>query len=383
MSAPAPARKGPAPIEGDAPLRTTALMKAMGSPTGAWDPFPPAQHQYWSGIGEPPLMRLMALVWSLTVGYGHRSPYCVDEEGREVRLRQLQKRLGMDDGNFRRTWQSAVARGLIRIGGRNEASGRKHPHRVYLLANCKPISISSLGEKTSLYRLVLLTPAQRKICDGWPVEKQNRFYADLEAAVNYKKQVEKEAIALARAMGDQRVDQAFLVHDLPKRRRRAEPPRVELVQLTLLAGESVQTSSVQTSTTESAHTSKSESVQTALSLLTSEKNREEESSSSVVPLQKDDDHDERQSDLFTEIGKWMRLFSQRSGRDLGDPDRAIIRRVVRGMNGCSLEDLARLLRRLHEKCMKPASSYGWIAAVVEEEFRDGLPANQKAAHVGD
>lgn len=248
------------------------LAREMESPKGL-DPMPPDQYRYFLGPKESPLQRLLALVRSKTCAEGHRSAFCVDEHGKELRLADLRRELAIDWGNFRRCVEEAKARGLIRVGGRKSPNGgaSSHPHRVFL---CGSVA-ESVGYKeqadssTSLYRLVLLTPEQRKIYDGWAAEKQVRFYADFERVVKYKDDVEKEAIALARAITDRALDQVLAAHALPKKRLPKQRVEPKLVRLALL--ESVQTESVPTRGHESVPTEECESVPAAASLLSLEK----------------------------------------------------------------------------------------------------------------
>lgn len=218
------------PITG--PSALAALMIEMESTKG-FDPMPPDQYRYFLGKKESPLQRLLALVRARTIARGHRSAYCVDEIGRELRQADLRRELAMDWGNFRRAFAEAIARKLIRMGSRSSPTdggpdrphrknggASSHPNRVYLCGSIK----ESVGYKyteeggTSLYRLVLLTPTQRKLYDGWPAEKQARFYAEFEAAVNRKDQIEREALARARAVAAPIVDAVLSMHGLPVKR---------------------------------------------------------------------------------------------------------------------------------------------------------------------
>lgn len=267
MTAAAPARKGPQAEE----TEFRRLAREMQAANGL-DPIPPDQYLYFLGKKEPPLQRLLALVRSLTIRRGRRSAYCVDEHGREVKMLHLEKLLGMDHGNFMRAWKEAIARGLVR------RDDQTHPHRIYLCGNVKE-SVGYGGEETvdsvCTDTLRYLSPTQRKVYDGWRKEQQVRFYADFDHSVKYKHQLEKEAIALARQIGDRALDQVFAAYALPKTRLATAPPEAKLLQLSLVsvAMESVQTPSVPTLSRESVRTTESESVPAAPSLLSLE-NRE-------------------------------------------------------------------------------------------------------------
>lgn len=259
-------------------------MADMGSTKG-FDPMPPDQYLYFLGKKEPPLQRLLALVRSSTIQRGRRSAYCVDERGKEMRPADLERALEMEHGNFNRALREAVGRGLIRIGRAEDGNGRsahnsRHPQRVYLCGSVEESKGYEEGEEKGgvcTDPLRFLSPSQRKVYAGWQKEQQQRFYAEFDSAVNYKLQVEREAIALARHIGDRALDQVFAAHALPKNRLATEPPTSQLLQLTLVAGGisqqdgSVQTRSVPTRAGESVPTAKRESVPSAASLLPSEK----------------------------------------------------------------------------------------------------------------
>lgn len=250
-----------------------ALMAEMGSAKG-FDPIPPDQYRYFLGKKESPLQRLLALVRSLTLSKGRRSPYCVDEHGRELRLAQLQKLLEMEHGNFNRAVREAKERGLIRVGGRDEASHRAHPHRVYLCGNVKESVGYDWGEEkegvcTDPYSL---SPSDRKIVAGWPKEQQERFYAEWNPVVNRQKDLAAEAIAQIRAKTESLLDEVRSRHALPVRRiAKRRQPKQHLVQLNFLDEGFVQTPSVQTLSPGSVHRRKAGSAQTSASLLSLEK----------------------------------------------------------------------------------------------------------------
>ena len=279
MSAPGPARKrGPGQSE------VAGLMVEMGSTKG-FDPMPPDQYLYFLGKKEPPLQRLLALVRASTIQRGRRSAYCVDERGKELRLADLEKLLGMEHGNFKRVMREATERGLIRVGRTEPGEGRsahnsRHPNRIYLCGSVEESKGYEEGEEkrgVCTDPLSFLSPTQRKVYAGWRKEQQERFYAEFDSAVKYKLQVEREAIALARHIGDRALDQVFATHALPKTRLATAPPESKLLQLTLVSAGfhaqngSVQTRSVPTPANGSALTAKRESVPNGASLLPSEK----------------------------------------------------------------------------------------------------------------
>lgn len=95
--------------------------------------------------------------------------------------------------------------------------------------------------------------------------------------------------------------------------------------------------------------------------------QEQTSSSSVQVWGKQNDDDES---LLGVVGRWMQRYTQLQGTDLGEPDREIVLRVIRGMNGASLDELDRMFTRLHKIGAAPERSYGWFVRVVEREFSE-------------
>ncbi len=280
MSTPAPAKK-----KVGRPSAVTALMVEMGSTKG-FDPMPPDQYLYFLGKKESPLQRLLALVRARTIAQGHRSAFCVDEKGKELRQADLRRELGMDWGNFRRVLKEATARGLIRVGDRHH---RAHPHRVYL---CGSVAESIGYEDCTKDALVrsdsnLITPGLQKALAGWPKEQQARFYAGLGPRVKLWHQRAADAQAAVRQQNNSEFDEylaGFAEFGLPTRKtlpkRREDAGVVQLTFLRSPAGEFIQTESVATGAAESVPTRDSESVPAPASLLPSEKNREASPSAS-------------------------------------------------------------------------------------------------------
>lgn len=254
----------------------SALMAEMGSLKG-FDPMPPDQYLYFLGKKEPPLQRLLAMVRACTVQRGRRSAHCVDERGKDLRLADLEKLLDMEHGNFKRVMREAIERGLIRVGRAEPGSGQnshnsRHPHRIYLCGSVAESNGYEGGEEkggvcTDPLRFLSIT--QKEVYAGWRKDQQERFYAEFDSAVNYKLQVEREAIALARHIGDRALDQVFASHALPKTRLATAPPESKLLQLTLVSqlDGSVQTRSVPTLASGPVLTAIRESVPSAASFM--------------------------------------------------------------------------------------------------------------------
>jgi hypothetical protein len=372
-TAAAPARKGPVPEESE----FRRLAREMESPKGL-DPIPPDQIAYFLPKTEPPLQRLLALVRMTTCAKGRRSAHCVDEAGKELRLADLRRMLAMDWGNFRRTVEEAKTRGLIRIGDRHH---RAHPHRVFLCGTvAESVGYKELAEEaTSLYRLVLLTPEQRKLYDAWPVEKQTRFYADFERAVKYKEEIEQEAIALAREITEGELNRVYAEHELPKKRlpkRRAEPTRVQLRLI-----ESVQTESVPTPGVESVQTEKSKSVQAEngrASLLCLENYQSKEGKSVGQSSERPTDRHADAGDYGAKTQALKTLLIEEYARFPESPKPRLLAQILATLDGAPLEWLRLRIRQR----IGSATSMGQALNLAEDvaaRWNEEAPARAAAA----
>jgi hypothetical protein len=107
-------RKG---IREGAASKLTELMHAMGSAKG-FDPIPPDQYLTLRDKRYPPGQRLLWWLHSKTIRHGHRSPYAVDDQGRELWLKHAAVELDMDGGNIRREWGELEREGRVRREGR-------------------------------------------------------------------------------------------------------------------------------------------------------------------------------------------------------------------------------------------------------------------------
>jgi hypothetical protein len=370
-------------------------MADMGSTKG-FDPMPPDQYLYFLGKKEPPLQRLLALVRSCTIQRGRRSAYCVDERGKEMRPADLERALQMEHGNFNRALREAVGRGLIRIGRAEAGNGRsahnsRHLQRVYLCGSVEESKGYEEGEEKGgvcTDPLRFLSPSQRKVYAGWQKEQQQRFYAEFDSAVNYKLQVEREAIALARHIGDRALDQVFAAHALPKNRLATEPPTSQLLQLTLVAGAttqqngSVQTRSVPTRAGESVPTAKRESVPSAASLLPSENTEgafESVGQSLPKAAEGPTDRPAESLDYGAKIAALKTLLIDEYGRRFpGEtPSSRLCASILAALEGAPLELLQIQIRQR----MKSSTSMGFalkLAEDVAQRWREDAVAREKA-----
>lgn len=363
-------------------LGLSEFARRLGSTKGV-DPIPPDQYLYFLGKKEPPLQRLLALVRACTIQRGRWSEYCVDEKGKPLRLADLERLLEMEHGNFKRTLREAVSRGLIRVGPGEASQNRsghnsRHPERVYLCGTVKESIGYEQGEEKGgvcTDSSSHLSPMQRKILAGWPQERKDRFYAEFVPAVKYKKQLEAEAIAQARHIGDRALDQVFSAHSLPKIRLATQPPQPQLIQLTLSGGSSsmstqldgsVQTPSVQTRADESVPTEKRGSVLTSASLLSSDNYQR----TSVGRLVESNLPTNRtpSSEPKTEAGERIRriLLTEYGKRFPGShPDDEFCSKIHDSLKGAPLENL---VSEIHRR-MKAATGMGFALTLAKDVGR--------------
>lgn len=377
----------------------SALMAEMGSAKG-FDPMPPDQYLYFLGKKEPPLQRLLAMVRACTVQRGRRSPHCVDERGKDLRLADLEKLLDMEHGNFKRVMREATERGLIRVGRAEPGNGRaahnsRHPHRIYLCGSVAESKGYEEGEEKGgvcTDPLRFLSPTQKEVYAGWRKDQQERFYAEFDCAVNYKLQVEREAIALARHIGDRALDQVFAAHALPKTRLATAPPESKLLQLTLVpvVDGSVQTRSVPTPASGPVHTAIRESVPSAASLLPSEKIEARPQPVSQSTPETTAKTAERPTDRHADAGDYgaktqalkTLLIDEYGRRFPGDiPSPPLCAQILTALAGAPLELLQTHLRQRS----KSATGMGFAIRLAEDvgrRWQIEAPARAQAAAAG-
>lgn len=73
-------------------------------------------------------------------------------------------------------------------------------------------------------------------------------------------------------------------------------------------------------------------------------------------------------DLFAYAGRWLRTYTQASGKDLGEPDRFVVGRILESLKGGGLGALHALLYRLWYRRVAPGRSYGWFITVIQHEL---------------
>ena len=108
------------------PQDNSALMEAIGVPNG-FDPLPRRQYQWPLDQGVKGFIRFWSFLIKTTLGFHSgrdRSPFVVDEHGREMYIEEVAVRLGMDVANARKLWREAKVRGLARNGSKEEGKKR-------------------------------------------------------------------------------------------------------------------------------------------------------------------------------------------------------------------------------------------------------------------
>lgn len=378
----------------------SALMAEMGSLKG-FDPMPPDQYLYFLGKKEPPLQRLLAMVRACTVQRGRRSAHCVDERGKDLRLADLEKLLDMEHGNFKRVMREAIERGLIRVGRAEPGSGQnshnsRHPHRIYLCGSVAESNGYEGGEEkggvcTDPLRFLSIT--QKEVYAGWRKDQQERFYAEFDSAVNYKLQVEREAIALARHIGDRALDQVFAAHALPKTRLATAPPESKLLQLTLVPAVdgSVQTRSVPTPASGPVLTAIRESVPSGASFMPLESREARpqpvsqsmpETTAKTAERPTDRHADADDYGAKTQVLKTL-LIDEYGRRFPGDiPSPPLCAQILTALAGAPLELLQTHLRQRS----KSATGMGFAIRLAEDvgrRWQIEAPARAQAAAAGE
>ena len=222
------------------------LMQSIGSKDG-FDPMPPTQHTWFLDVGESMTSRAIAWVWAKTIrpGKGHRrSPFARDERG-ALTISHAAVDLGWvlpntsavfkrleEQGRLRRDEKGRIwLRGDVPNPRRtkDEDSGSDQQHA--------DSDDDALQEKevicTEHLPRSLVTYFQRH-----PKNETQKWAADYQRLQEYRKKIEADAIAAARAAG-QDLEERFFAAIGFEQPRTVGRPRLErrepAVQLSLLA----------------------------------------------------------------------------------------------------------------------------------------------------
>jgi hypothetical protein len=174
----------------------TALMRAMGSPTGAFDPMPPPQHRFFLDRSQPMTSRAIAWLWSKTIrpSKGHkRSPYARDERG-ALTLTHAAADLGWSLANASTTFSKLEDEGRIRRDEKGRICLRAdvpEPEQTKGEDDVQDLCTQNLPD-----RLALLFQQLAKT----DVDKATRAYFERRA---HWKKVQADAMALVRRAEDE------------------------------------------------------------------------------------------------------------------------------------------------------------------------------------
>jgi len=214
-----------------APPRTHAeLMQAMRSPNG-FDPIPPSQHEHFLDIEEPAANRAIAWVWSKTIrpGRGHeRSPYARDERG-ILRHTHAAIDLGWTVSNTRTLFERLAAQGRIRA----DADGK-----IWLCGDV-PAPRRTKGEDGEKELCTyFLTPHFAQYLQALEENERSQRRSEFEQLQTYKRKLAAEALAAARALGDE-LEQRWQsqIGYTPKKQPRGRPKTARsspMLQLSLI-----------------------------------------------------------------------------------------------------------------------------------------------------
>lgn len=197
MSAPAP--------KADANLD---LVKAMGSKKG-YDPIPPDQYNFFRNSPDG-VQKILAYMRAHTIGLGCRSPYALAKNGTRPLTKADIARdcFNGDRGNAGRAWDAAEALGLVKCDEKG---------LLWLCGDVKPLSTKKPCGKVSSVQTTL-SPYVIEQIESLPPKSREAAYADFARVAAFKKQIETDALNLARLQGATMEDSVFDFYALHKRR---------------------------------------------------------------------------------------------------------------------------------------------------------------------
>lgn len=245
-------------------------MREMGSREG-YDPMPPSQHTWFLDVDEAETSRAIAWVWSKTIRPGRgkkRTAYAADERGK-LTLKHAAADLGWELPNAHRAFSKLEQQGRIRRDEKGYFWLRgdvPEPQRRKDEDEKEVICTDNLPEGLRLY------------FEQHP--KKESLQADYAEIQRYRKRIEADAIALARAQGDDIEQQWYAAIGYREERKQGRPRldrenlaiQLELTALPELSVQITTLPSVQNGNCDS-HKSPNDFVQKTPSLLESEDQR--------------------------------------------------------------------------------------------------------------
>jgi hypothetical protein len=212
-------------------------MRDLGATT--WDPTPVDQHDFFLDDipGESPFQRALAWMRAHTIRRGRWKAYAVDEKGEELHIERMAADLGWKVKWAQEVWRRGEEHGMFRRETR-------FPSRLYLngkvTRRSTAVKSNGCGDlsrcTTASSPLVLPRYIERHIAK-WEPDRRAAFLARGERIEQWGREIERDAMAAARAIKDQRKDGLFAEFGLPKMpgSKRREPPKT--VQVTVLIDE--------------------------------------------------------------------------------------------------------------------------------------------------
>jgi hypothetical protein len=261
------------------------IMKACGSTSGRYDPESPEQTLYVlrNGEGEE---KALAWVKTKTV-FMSRSPYCVNEQGKVLWFDSM----AAENGWSLKTAQNYGYR--LNAQGRIRLKGKQIWYRADVPQSAPQSKDSDQPSESADRRFDFvhgqISPYAVEFIKSLPGQKQVSARSTMEAFLRWRRKFFAEGEASLRAIAEQVEDNTYLTIGLPKKRLpKRRPANTEYVQMSLkLVPDFVQShngngthESVQTAESTS-YKPENRSVQTSVSLLSSDTDSDKGSSSSL------------------------------------------------------------------------------------------------------
>lgn len=192
------------------------LAKAMKTKKG-FDPMPPDQYLTYRDRRYPPAVRLWAWIISKTMRLGHRSPFCVDGQGRDLSLSDAYRELGLDRSLARRALKELESEGRVQLQG----------YRIHLTADFQLKSVEAVIEDLKLERAICtnhIPPYVLLKLKKLPGYVQKRFWAWREDFEDRSRFAHRELLALQRIIEQREEDTVFAEFGLARKHQKKRRP---------------------------------------------------------------------------------------------------------------------------------------------------------------
>lgn len=247
-----------------------ALVKAMGSKRG-YAPIPPAQFEWQSEPGEPPLYRLWSWMCRHTIDLDKKSPYALRDDGRAATLKDAAKDLGLDLGHVSNLWKWGTSKHLWHRNGGRE---------LYLNGEVKGADVRRANKERTDSVHSTLRPVELAAMEGWPKDRREKFLEIWGEAQKHHRALLAAKVSEVRASCGQMDDNIREIFSLPKKGFKVRVP-AQVADIPPLISEllsTVHSTPVQPTPDECTHGEnggENMTVPTATSLFSSENTREE------------------------------------------------------------------------------------------------------------